>query len=135
MQFSAVPMNLICRKPSRRGVYLITGKWGILAEEDMAVAQNLMDDAEIVLRGAYAFQELATHQDLLLGDDDFVALFIDGKTFADEEMVIALGVTIDGQKVPLGFVETGHKVVGVFATALGLVGSVGRHRRHPSHGW
>ena len=39
-------------------------------------------------------------------DYDFVAMFIDGKTFADEEMVIALGVTIDGQKVPLGFVET-----------------------------
>jgi len=31
---------------------------------------------------------------------------VDGKTFADEEMVIALGVTTDGQKILLGFVET-----------------------------
>ena len=34
-----------------------------------------------------------------------MALFIDGKSFAEEEMVIALGVTIHGRKVPLGFVE------------------------------
>ena len=31
-----------------------------------------------------------------LDQDDFVALFIDGKSFAEEEMVIALGVTIGG---------------------------------------
>lgn len=35
-----------------------------------------------------------------------VALFIDGKTFADEEMLIALGITIDGRKIPLGFEQT-----------------------------
>ena len=28
------------------------------------------------------------------------------KSFADEEIVIALGVTMDGQKIPLGFVES-----------------------------
>ena len=38
---------------------------------------------------------------------DFVALFLDGKTFGADEMVIALGVTMDGRKVPLGFVQTG----------------------------
>jgi len=37
---------------------------------------------------------------------DLVALFIDGKTFGDDEMVIALGVTVTGQKVMLGFVQT-----------------------------
>lgn len=37
---------------------------------------------------------------------DIVAIFIDGKCFADNEIVIALGVTIDGDKVLLGFVET-----------------------------
>ena len=37
---------------------------------------------------------------------DVVAIFIDGKCFAENEMVIALGVTIDGDKVLLGFVET-----------------------------
>ena len=34
-----------------------------------------------------------------------MALFIDGKTFADQEMIIALGVTMQGHKIPLGFVQ------------------------------
>jgi transposase-like protein len=37
---------------------------------------------------------------------DFVALFLDGKTFADDTMVVALGVTLKGEKVVLGFVQT-----------------------------
>ena len=36
---------------------------------------------------------------------DFVALFIDGKSFADDEMIIALGVTVTGEKIPLGFIQ------------------------------
>jgi putative transposase len=35
-----------------------------------------------------------------------VAGFLDGKTFAEDTMVIALGVTLTGEKVVLGFVET-----------------------------
>jgi transposase-like protein len=42
-----------------------------------------------------------------LKDYDLVALFLDGKTFAEDTMVIALGVTLGGQKVVLGFVQTG----------------------------
>ena len=41
-----------------------------------------------------------------LSDYDIVALFLDGKTFGDDEMVIALGVTMKGEKVVLGFVQT-----------------------------
>jgi len=37
---------------------------------------------------------------------DIVAVFLDGKTFGDDKMVIALGVTIQGEKVVLGFVQT-----------------------------
>ena len=37
---------------------------------------------------------------------DIVALFLDGKTFGDDAMVIALGVTMKGDKVVLGFVQT-----------------------------
>ena len=37
---------------------------------------------------------------------DLVAIFLDGKTFASEEMVIALGVMLGGEKVILGFVQT-----------------------------
>jgi transposase-like protein len=38
---------------------------------------------------------------------DLVALVLDGKTFAEDTMVVALGITIMGEKVILGFVETG----------------------------
>jgi len=38
---------------------------------------------------------------------DFVALILDGKTFGSDEMVIALGVTRDGRKILLGFIQTG----------------------------
>jgi transposase-like protein len=51
-------------------------------------------------------RKLKQFQERPLDDYDFVALFIDGKSFSDEEIVIALGVTMDGQKIPLGFVET-----------------------------
>ena len=37
---------------------------------------------------------------------DIVAIIIDGKTFAKEQMVIAVGITITGRKVFLGFVQT-----------------------------
>ena len=36
---------------------------------------------------------------------DMVAVFIDGKGFAEADMILALGITIDGQKVLLGFME------------------------------
>ena len=51
-------------------------------------------------------KKLKQFQERPLDDYDFVTLFIDGKSFADEEIVIALGVTMDGQKIPLGFVES-----------------------------
>jgi putative transposase len=37
---------------------------------------------------------------------DLVAVLLDGKTFAEDEMVIVLGVTVQGHKVVLGFVQT-----------------------------
>jgi len=49
------------------------------------------------------FQELAERD---LSGYDLVAIFLDGKTFGDDEMVVALGVTMTGQKVLLGFVQT-----------------------------
>ena len=52
---------------------------------------------------------------------DFVVLFIDGKSFAEDEMIIALGVTISGEKVVLGFVQAGtenERVVKGFLSSL-----------------
>ena len=49
--------------------------------------------------------KLRQFQERPLSGYDLVALFMDGKTFADQEMIIALGVTIQGHKIPLGFVQ------------------------------
>ncbi len=56
-----------------------------------------------------------------LGGEDVVALFLDGKTFADTTMVVALGITASGDKRFLGFVETGtenEKVLTPFLRSL-----------------
>jgi transposase-like protein len=50
--------------------------------------------------------KLRTFQERDLSREDVVAVFLDGKTFADATMVIALGITITGEKRFLGFVET-----------------------------
>jgi len=38
---------------------------------------------------------------------DIVAVFIDGKSFREDEMIMALGVTMEGKKVILGFIQAG----------------------------
>ena len=50
--------------------------------------------------------KLKEFQERDLGGYDVVAVFIDGKTFADDQMVLALGVTMEGDKLFLGFVQT-----------------------------
>ncbi len=41
-----------------------------------------------------------------LGLYDFIALVIDGKYLSKENTVIALGITMNGEKIPLGFIQT-----------------------------
>jgi transposase-like protein len=50
--------------------------------------------------------KLKQFQERDLSGESYVALFLDGKSFADTLLVIALGVTADGRKRFLGFVET-----------------------------
>ena len=65
--------------------------------------------------------QLRAFQERELSGEDYVALFLDGKTFAEATMVIALGVTIQGDKRFLGFVETdteNEKVLSPFLRSL-----------------
>jgi len=67
---------------------------------------------------AKKLQELS---DRRLESYDLVALMLDGKTFAEDEMVSAVGVTITGEKVLLGFVQTAtenRKVCAAFLRTL-----------------
>ena len=49
---------------------------------------------------------------------EFVVLFLDGKTFAEDTMIIALGVTLTGEKVILGFVQAGTENAKVISEFL-----------------
>ena len=56
-----------------------------------------------------------------LSGEDVVAVVLDGQTFADATMVIALGITLSGEKRFLGFVETdteNEKVLTPFLRSL-----------------
>jgi putative transposase len=64
---------------------------------------------------------LRAFQERDLSTDDIVTLFLDGKTFAESTMVVALGVTMSGEKRFLGFVETdteSEKVLTPFLRSL-----------------
>ena len=50
--------------------------------------------------------KLREMQERDLSGEDVVVIFLDGKAFADAMMVVALGITISGEKRFLGFVET-----------------------------
>jgi len=50
-------------------------------------------------------RQLRRFQERDLSGYDLVALVLDGKSFADEEMIIALGITLEGDKILLGFVQ------------------------------
>jgi transposase-like protein len=61
------------------------------------VSRAFIEESEKALK---AFEERD------LGAYDFVALILDGKYLSRENIVIALGITITGIKVPLGFIQT-----------------------------
>lgn len=56
---------------------------------------------------------------------NIVALLLDGKTFAEDAMVIALGVTLTGEKILLGFVQTATENEQVCAAFLRDLGERG----------
>ncbi|MGH8630014.1 MAG: IS256 family transposase, partial [Burkholderiales bacterium] len=63
-------------------------------------------------------RKLAALQERRLASYDIVALVLDGKRFAADTMVIALGITVRGEKVLLGFVQTGTEHAEVCAQFL-----------------
>ncbi len=63
-------------------------------------------------------EKLRELQERDLSGSDFVALFLDGKTFANDVMVTALGVTTDGRKIILGFVQAGSENESVLTNFL-----------------
>jgi transposase-like protein len=65
--------------------------------------------------------KLKEFQERDLSGESYVALFLDGKTFSDATMVVAMGITVQGDKRFLGFVETdteNEKVLTPFLRSL-----------------
>jgi len=52
-------------------------------------------------------KSLMALQERELEEYDIVVMVVDGKTFAEDGMVVAVGITIEGRKVLLGFVQAG----------------------------
>jgi len=65
--------------------------------------------------------QLKALQERDLSQLDLVAIFLDGKTFAAMTMVIAVGITMSGEKQVLGFVETGTENEAVLTPFLQLL--------------
>jgi len=75
-------------------------------------------------------QQLKALQNRDLRDLDLVAMFLDGKTFADMTMVVAIGITLTGEKHVLGFVETGTENEQVLTPFLQELGDRGLDCSH-----
>jgi transposase-like protein len=85
---------------------------GAIGLSGSSVSRSFVEASAAQLR---SFQE----RDLSVGE--YVAIFLDGKAFADATMVIALGVTLAGEKHFLGLIETdteNEKVLTVFLRSL-----------------
>ena len=111
--------------------------YGISCRNDEAAAEAIPGaiglSGSTVSRGFIqaSAAKLRELQERDLSKEDVVALVLDGKTFADATMVIALGITLAGKKRFLGFVETdteNEKVLTPFLRSLverGLDGAKG----------
>ncbi|MGH7717610.1 MAG: IS256 family transposase [Gemmatimonadaceae bacterium] len=70
-------------------------------------------------------RQLRRLQERPLGDAEWLVLVLDGKTFAGEQLVLALGVTATGEKRLLGLVQTASENKRVIATFLRELGERG----------
>ncbi len=84
---------------------------GLSTGDYQRVAQELTDSfglsrASVSDRFIQASAERLQHfQERDLSHHPFIGLLVDGKTIANQQMIIAVGVTLDGQKIPLDFVQ------------------------------
>ena len=105
----------------RRGLYGISCRNASAAAEAIPRAIGLSGSTvsrAFIQASATKLREL---QERDLSGEDVVALVLDGKTFAEATMVVALGITMTGDKRVLGVVETdteNEKVVTPFLRSV-----------------
>lgn len=85
---------------------------GLSTQDYQQVIQQLLDSFGLSRSSVSSHfiqesrEKLKSYENRNLSCYEFVALFIDGKSLAKEQIVIVLGVTSDGEKLPLGFIQT-----------------------------
>lgn len=85
---------------------------GLSTRDYSSVAGSILDGFGISPSSvSRAFQErsseaLTVFETRQLSEEQFIALWIDGKHLARHQIVICMGLSEDGRKIPLGFVET-----------------------------
>lgn len=85
---------------------------GLSTRDYSSVASGLLDGFGLSQSSvSRAFQErsakaLETFEERRFDNEEFIALWIDGKYLARHQIVICLGLTADGRKIPMGFIET-----------------------------
>ncbi len=100
---------------------------GLSTRDYEPVIKNMMDSFGISHSSVskefieQSSQRLEAFENRSLKEYDFVSLFIDGKYLAKEQVLIVLGVTIQGDKIPIGFIQTAtenHKSIAQLLSSL-----------------
>lgn len=105
----------------KRVMYGISCRNYEAAAEDIPGAIGLSSSTVSRRFVAASAAQLRAFQERDLSGEDLVAMFLDGKSFADDMMVVALGIRMTGEKVFLGFVQTdteNEKVLTPFLRSL-----------------
>jgi len=105
----------------RRVLYGISCRNYALAAEAIPGAIGLSSSSVSRAFVEASAAKLKEFQERELSGEQFVALLLDGKTFAQATMVVAMGVNASGDKRILGFVEThteNEKVLSAFLRSL-----------------
>jgi putative transposase len=115
------PTNEVDEKLLKRILYGLS--CGNYRECSEAIPEALSLSASTVSR-RYIQASSKKLRDLMerrLDEYDFTAIVMDGKTFGEDEIIMAIGVTIEGKKVTLGIIQTGtenYKVCREFLVQL-----------------
>jgi transposase-like protein len=110
---------------ARAGCRTLCARFGGLSSREYHAAAEAIPEAfglakssvsrRFVHASAHALQQL---QERRLDDREWLVLLLDGKSFASDQLVVALGVTTTGEKRILGLVQTATENKAVCATLL-----------------
>lgn len=94
--YNSILNGISCRKYEST----ITNHNGSIAKSKSTISRKFIAQSE---------KEFREFQNRDLSNHDFIAIFIDGTPFSKDQMIVALGITMSGKKVILGFIQAGSE--------------------------